>query len=299
MKRNIYLMMLGVSLAAVPVFAEEEDDDFEIQSGAEQVVCITSGTLSVRSDNLSSVLFSVKRADVATSFQGWGDVTKTKTIDGKKYTFVKYQFPAYKGTNIGWVAESYIKPRSACAGLAPAPVPPPAPTPDPRTPTGTSLNDPRCCTFPLKGKPNISYESGTPSFGSNRSGGARKHAAADLYRSLNDSIVAVTAGTVIRNHYFFYQGTYALEVKHSGGFVVRYGEISSKVVTSANQAVAAGQTVGYMGKTTCCKPMLHFELYSGAKTGPLSVSGTKYQRRSDLLNPTSYLKSWQAKTFSE
>ena len=135
-------------------------------------------------------------------------------------------------------------------------------------------------------------------FGSNRDGGARKHAAADLYRSKGDPIKAVTSGTVIRNTYFFYQGTYAIEVKHSGGFVVRYGELTGSSPTRQNQAVSVGQTVGYMGKTTCCTPMLHFELYSGKATGPLKGGG-KYQRRSDLLNPTSYLKQWQANSFSK
>ena len=152
--------------------------------------------------------------------------------------------------------------------------------------------------FPLANKPRVTYTSGVASFGSNRSGGRRKHAASDLYRAKGDNIRAVADGHVIRGHAFFYQGTYALEVKHSGGFVVRYGEIGSKKAVSQGQRVKAGQTVGYMGKTTCCQPMLHFELYSGAKTGPLSVGGNKYQRRSDLMNPTAYLQKWQARAFS-
>ena len=42
--------------------------------------------------------------------------------------------------------------------------------------------------------------------------------------------------------------------------------------------------------------MLHFELYSGEKTGSLtdrSSKATKYQRRRDLMNPTPYLLKWE------
>jgi len=52
-----------------------------------------------------------------------------------------------------------------------------------------------------------------------------------------------------------------------------------------------GQTIGYVGKVNsgCCEPMLHFELYSGKLTGALTQSGTKFQRRKDLVNPSALL----------
>jgi len=51
--------------------------------------------------------------------------------------------------------------------------------------------------------------------------------------------------------------------------------------------------------------MLHFEMYKGTGTGYLSqtwnkkydyVSGNKYKRRADLLDPTPYLEEWAAWT---
>jgi murein DD-endopeptidase MepM/ murein hydrolase activator NlpD len=104
---------------------------------------------------------------------------------------------------------------------------------------------------------------------------------------------------VIRNLYYFYQGTYALEVKHAGGFIVRYGEITGKKAKEISEGgkVKQGQIVGYMGKVNskCCEPMLHFELYTGKKTGSLSQrgKGNKYHRRSDLVDPTKYLLRWE------
>lgn len=286
--------MKKIFLASMAVFSlamiAHADDSTPEQASLDQLVCIDSGTLSVRSDNLSQVLFYAGKHERVKVFQGWGDVKKTKVVDGVSYSYVKIQFPERPdGANIGWVADSYIKASSACPSYraeAPRSV-------DPRAGLSGA-----CCKFPLGNKPTADFTSGMRAFGSNRDGGARKHAASDLYRSKNDPIKAVTSGTVIRNTYFFYQGTYAIEVKHSGGFVVRYGEITGSSPTRLNQAVSTGQTVGYMGKTTCCTPMLHFELFSGKASGPLSGGSTKYQRRSDLLNPTSYLQQWQANSFS-
>lgn len=291
-----YLFLFALAVAAIPATqgAQAETDSATNEIGSlDQVVCINSGTLSVRSDDLNQVLFYAKKHERVKVFQGWGDVAKTKTVDGVNYNYLKLQFPERDGSaNIGWVADAYIKPSSECAGypkVTPAPV---------EIKPLAGLGDSKCCKFPLGTKPSNAYNSGAAAFGSNRDGGARKHAASDLYRKKNDPIKAVTSGTVIRNTYFFYQGTYAIEVKHSGGFVVRYGEITGSSPTKLGQAVKQGQTVGYMGKTTCCTPMLHFELYSGAASGPLSTGSGKYQRRSDLLNPTSYLQKWSANTFS-
>lgn len=277
-------------LLSPPVFAASTEAVI-MDGELDLVVCIASGSLSVRSDNLNTVLFSVKRADPVKPFQGWGEVKKTKKIGGVTYTFQKLQFPnrPSNAVDVGWVADTYIKNRSQCAGLAP---------PKPPTPPVTGINDPACCVFPLNNTPKVNYSSGEASFGSSRSGGARRHAASDLYRVKGDSIKAVADGTVLRGLYYFYQGTYATEVRHSGGFVVRYGEVGSKSAVGQGKAVKAGQTVGYMGKTSCCQPMLHFELYSGAKTGSLTTSTKPYQRRSDLMNPTSYLQKWQAKSIS-
>jgi hypothetical protein len=277
-------------LLSPPVFAAQTEATI-MEGELDLVVCITSGTLSVRSEDLNSVVFSVKRGDPVKAFQGWGEVKKTKKIGSTTYTFQKLQFPnrPEDAVDIGWVADTYIKNRSQCAGLGTPTTPPP-----PVTPPINGINDPGCCVFPLAKSPLVNYSSGVASFGSSRSGGARKHAASDLYRTKGDDIRVVADGSVIRGLYYFYQGTYATEVRHAGGFVVRYGEVGSKAAVGQGKAVKAGQTVGYMGKTSCCQPMLHFELYSGAKTGSLTTSTKPYQRRSDLMNPTAYLQKWQA-----
>jgi murein DD-endopeptidase MepM/ murein hydrolase activator NlpD len=114
-------------------------------------------------------------------------------------------------------------------------------------------------------------------------------------------VVSVNSGKVIRAPYYFYQGTYALEVKHSDGKVVRYGEITGKKPTGVtlNSALTAGQVVVYVGKVNsgCCTPMLHFEMYAGTATGALTTSGNKFNRRSDLMDPTTYLSTWEKAKF--
>ncbi|HRO67587.1 MAG TPA: hypothetical protein PL182_08490, partial [Pseudobdellovibrionaceae bacterium] len=91
------------------------------------------------------------------------------------------------------------------------------------------------------------------------------------------------------------------EVQHPGGFIVRYGEVTGKKASNAGagKSVKTGQTLGYIGtvNSKCCKPMLHFELYAGTKKGSLSTRGNKFQRRSDLMDPTKHLRKWEKMEF--
>lgn len=272
----------------------------------EYVVCTESTDLLVRNESLSKVIFEVKRHEPVKLFQGWGENRRSRVVKGKKYSYVKAQFPEHEGNaydGIGWVSQDYIKLKSECAGFKEADSGKDDLTKSEPAPNVsiTGLNDPNCCNFPLIMRPTASYESGMRMFGARRSGGRRLHAACDLYRRINEPIEAVAPGSVIRNPYYFYQGTYALEVKHAGGFVVRYGEITGRRVKGvhAGAKVRAGQTIAYMGKvnSNCCEPMLHFELYSGRRSGSLTVGGNKYQRRSDLMNPTKFLRSWEERKF--
>ena len=154
----------------------------------------------------------------------------------------------------------------------------------------------QCCYFPLNIFPS-SYpfnQGGERSFGSGREGGTRKHAAADLYHIVGEPIYAVDDGEVI-DTYEFYSSTYAVEVQHPG-FIIRYGEIKQKLPdgVSPGVKVKAGQIIAYIGQMKCCRPMLHFEMFSGEGKGPLSdLPRLPYKRRSDLLNPTSKLLEWQ------
>lgn len=167
--------------------------------------------------------------------------------------------------------------------------------------TITGLDDPACCEFPTVEKVTHPYTSGMRMFGARRGGGTRSHAAADLYRYRNEPILSVGPGTVVRDVYYFYQGTYALEVVHSGGFVARYGEITQNVPRDVRRGreVHMGQRIGAMGvvNSGCCRPMLHFELYSGNRNGSLSNNTPPYQRRADLMNPTPYLLRWESEKF--
>jgi len=145
-------------------------------------------------------------------------------------------------------------------------------------------------TFPLPFKPKLSYHEGGRRFGANRDGSKRKHAACDLIAAKGTEIYAVENGQVAYGPYLFYRGTYAIEFRLDSGKVVRYCEIV-KVATgvAVGSKLTEGTLIAYVGKMYV-DSMLHFELYDGTGSGPLTVrSNPPYQRRSDLINPTDYL----------
>jgi murein DD-endopeptidase MepM/ murein hydrolase activator NlpD len=154
--------------------------------------------------------------------------------------------------------------------------------------------------FPLRSVPAESYKTGPRAFASFRTR-TRSHAGVDLYHPHGSEIRAIADGVVVQPAYFFYDGTNALEVHHPGIGVVRYGEIShTKVIKfAAGERVRAGQLIAYVGfLTSLKKSMLHFELYAGTASGPLTVrSNLPYQRRRDLLNPTSLVDRLVKATF--
>ncbi len=277
---------------------EETEDVEEVVTGSvENVVCIGTDTLNVRDIDLRKVLFSAVRGEKVKIFQSWdGENEQVKEINGSTYTFIKAEFPdrEAKDETVGWVAKSFVKAKSDCKWI------------NNNTfirnhnATITSIDDEDCCEFPLVKKPTHAYTSGMRKFKAGRSGG-RLHAACDLYRYKDEPALAVGPGVILRNLYYFYEGTYALEVRHDGGFVARYGELTgtkpSKNIAK-NKPIRMGDRVGYIGKvnSNCCRPMLHFELYSGKLTGSLtdrSSSATRHQRRKDLLDPTPYLLKWE------
>lgn len=104
----------------------------------------------------------------------------------------------------------------------------------------------------------------------------------------------MTDGTVIGS-YYFYSGTYAVEVRNDDGTIARYGEI--KGVVRKWQRVNKGSVIGTViaNITARHSSMLHIELYDGSGSGPLTqadnhtytnVPNRNYQRQSDLLDPT-------------
>ena len=72
---------------------------------------------------------------------------------------------------------------------------------------------------------------------------------------------------------------------------MRYGEIDVHKVIHwrAGQQVKAGEIIAYVGRLDSGASMLHFELYSGKGSGPLTVNSGAYMRRWDLVNPTSVM----------
>lgn len=158
--------------------------------------------------------------------------------------------------------------------------------------------------------------SSTASFGSSRSGG-RRHAGCDLYwtddggyayqssyHSLNDNtpIYAVADGTIV-DYSAFYQGTNELVVDH-GDFVIRYGEVDDGGLPgglTVGSTVTAGQMIAKMGDLQMSSgswSMLHFEVYSGQRSGALTntsnwsylhVPDANYQRRADLMDCRTFL----------
>ncbi|MCB0378199.1 MAG: M23 family metallopeptidase [Bdellovibrionales bacterium] len=280
--------------------AEPATASATIVNGAfEKLICTQSSSLNVRDENLSRVLFQAPRLSKVKVFQGWGTNNQSKTINGKTYQYVKGQFVVGGQEKIGWIAEDYVKFAADCPYAAPDDSPGNGTfiggvTPEVSTQEVAISVPGSGLIFPLKKAPLRAYTSGGRQFGAGRSKG-RKHAACDLRRPYKDPIVAIDDGTVLRK-YYFYKGTDALEIRHSDGRVVRYGEVSQANTSGIRSGakVKKGQQVAIVGQLSGGSSMLHFELYSGKSSGPLTQRDRKpYQRRADLVNPTSELQKWQ------
>jgi peptidoglycan hydrolase-like protein with peptidoglycan-binding domain len=153
---------------------------------------------------------------------------------------------------------------------------------------------PKPAIFPLKNRPDLSYHDGAREFGAARKHG-RKHAGCDLNAPIGTEIFAVKDGKITHNPYEFAGETFALEIDH-GDCIVRYGEIQKELPPGlgVGKMVKQGQLIAYVGKFVTenneIKHMLHFEMYSGEESGPLSDKlNPPYQRRGDLMDPTSFL----------
>lgn len=256
------------------------------------LVCTSDSGLSIREETTDEYLFTAQQFEAVQIVQTWeGNKDKSK---------IQVQFPN-RNNQKGFAAAAYIKLKKDCVPYTEAQH---TKTVDSTNISGGGINSPDCCVFPTIKRPTASYKEDQRRFRAGRGGSKkpRQHAACDLYRKHGEIAVAITSGKFVRPLYFFYQGTFAVEVVHTGGHVVRYGELTGKKApnVSTNQSVNAGQVLGYIGTVNsgCCEPMLHFELYSGKAKGSLSdFSNRPFQRRSDLMNPTDYLSRWENKKF--
>ena len=144
--------------------------------------------------------------------------------------------------------------------------------------------------FPLRKRPASSYKDGSREFGAYRHV-HRLHAGCDLLAPEGTEVLAIDNGTVIQGPYPFFDVVYAIEVQHDSGIVVRYTEIQQTLPQgiSAGARVSRGQVIGYVGLMTSGSSMLHFEMYKGTVSGELTTGSGPYRRRSDLMDPTSFL----------
>jgi murein DD-endopeptidase MepM/ murein hydrolase activator NlpD len=163
------------------------------------------------------------------------------------------------------------------------------------------------------------------SFGANRKPG-RLHAGCDLGAVHGTPVVAIEGGTVIeRGKEPFIPDTrlWAIAIKHDTGFIGRYTEINEIPANlKVGSRVAAGQQLGIVQQEGRLS-MLHFELYTGAGKGSLSMGkrhlrgksaaaltdGDKQaiaakgyvaelQRRDDILDPRDFLLALEANSIS-
>lgn len=258
----------------------------------EDVICLHSGKLVVRSDDLQDIVATVPNRTPVKVFQDWGDNKQSGVVRGRRIDFVRVQIDLEDRTIEGWVASRVVRPASSCQSSSPKKTSSvktkkrqSSSSPDQ---SGAGLESANCCVFPIPYHPKQSYLNGQRNFGAGRA--SRLHAACDLKYGDGTPIRAVTDGVVTRSYYRFYKGYNALEVTHTSGFVVRYGEVNSHRASGITEgaSVDRGQTIGQMGL------MLHFELYSGKAHGSLTTREQPYSRRSDLIDPTRYLQKWES-----
>ncbi len=278
-----------------PVVGEEDEGQSPVASpegtdkpGLGYLVCTTVKVIPVFNKDIK-LIGHADQFEVIIPNQTWDEKQKS--------AYLEVQFPNRKDLPSGWVPRSVVQTTQACE-----PYKKEHPAEDDgidysMIPLDATVSKTDCCKFPTALRPSISYAEGQTRFRAGRAGGRRLHAGVDLYRKKGEAAVAVASGRVIRGHYYFYQGVFAIEVKHPQ-FIARYGEVLGSVPKGAlkGQNVVAGQTVGLISKVNsgCCTPMLHFELYKGTSRGPLTrYRVPPYDRRPDVIDPTNYIRKWE------
>ncbi len=300
----------SASIGGVPV----------VSGNHETVICFEEGTAGVRSQNLTKVLFSLKAADSGTAvkvIQGFKNSKQTKKVDGKTLTYINIHV---EGKGDGWVQEYLVKDKSLCKLKSDSNQKNDGKKDDAKKDEtkndnggGTSVQT-GGYIFPTLGRPRFSYVRGGPGsgqkwFGGRRNNGHRVHAGCDLYRPRGENLRAVGHGRIIRGAYHFFgkhckrcAQAYAVEQQLDDKRIIRYGETA----TSGNARVgeiSRGQHIGTVSFTA----QLHYEMYSGRgnpNQGLTVMPACKgrgcrptYERRSDLINPTSFLRNLEKATF--
>lgn len=157
--------------------------------------------------------------------------------------------------------------------------------------------------FPIPILPEADYHYAGISFGGvAKHRGDRRHAACDLMAPPGTPVYAVERGKVLEvPKKPFYQNVYTVVIRHNN-FLIRYTELDENRLVAVGDEVEEGQQIGTVGKNFKGRGMLHFEMYQGTASGPLTqehnqnylyVEPRNYQRRKDLLDPTPYLDKWR------
>jgi hypothetical protein len=159
-------------------------------------------------------------------------------------------------------------------------------------------------SFPLDFIPTEDFHRGGHSrfFGASRRGSDRLHAGCDLFAPIGSPIYAMADGVISVAPYYFYDGTYAIEINHNNK-IFRYGEMLPNATINphlkflpelkAGLKVNKGDVIGYVGKLVNYQhTMLHMEMYSGSSKGPLTDRSAPnlYRRRRDITDPTNILE---------
>lgn len=168
-------------------------------------------------------------------------------------------------------------------------------------------------TYPLPALSKFSYKENPRAFRSPRPGmgNGRLHGAVDLYAPDGTEVYACEPGKVLfPGPYPFYRYpdregvpyVDAVEIKTPDGRTMRYCEMKFLSKIKPGYEVAEGELIGHLkvmpGLQYPGNCMLHFELYTGAQQGPLTVMKTAagqpnvpFMRRGDLIDPTPYIDS--------
>lgn len=151
--------------------------------------------------------------------------------------------------------------------------------------------------FPFPEIPERLWTNGGRQFGAPRKtkdGSPRKHAGCDLIFPVGTPIYAVVDGVLVQNPYYFYSGTYAVEIRH-GNLLLRYGEIAPGSCSySGGSSVKKGQIIAKVGRLQSGSSMLHLEIYTNAaSSASLTTRVGDFRRRSDITNPAPYLNEWK------
>lgn len=247
------------------------------------IACTSSGQLNVYDGNFETLNFRADQFEEIAVRTDMNVRPQVRTVNGRRYEYTPVVFPNRNGA-LGWVAKSFVKTKENCEAYK----------------NKSSTSSDSGPLFPVIGRPTMSYVRGGYAvgkkyFGAPR-GGGRKHAACDLFRPAYERVESVSNGTLLRGPYEFFSGTFAIEIKSTTGKILRYGETSSK---RPNSTVKRGDFISTIGKNYAGTAMLHFEMYTGAKTGSLSGGSKPYNRRSDLMDPTSGLREWEKARFGK